>query len=167
VSSAISSNALKPRIPTNMVRRPAIDSPLCNSGWSCAASRNSALPIPMPSKMTPICMSTPDIQLTSTALTRAIAMRGKSAQSFLPMSKTALATTATAAIRRPLINGSALSPTLVSPYAKAIMMMAEGRVKPSHAAHAPIRPPRCQPMAKPVWLLVGPGTNWQSASSSA
>jgi len=38
--------------------------------------------------------------------------------------------------------------------------IADGRVKPSQAANAPRYPARERPMARPTWLLAGPGRNW-------
>ena len=38
--------------------------------------------------------------------------------------------------------------------------------KPSQAAKAPLTPARNMPIAKPTWLLAGPGRNWQSATTS-
>ena len=43
----------------------------------------------------------------------------------------------------------------------------EGSVNPAQAASAPRQPARCRPMRKPTWLLVGPGSNWHSATISA
>ena len=45
--------------------------------------------------------------------------------------------------------------------------IADGKVKPAHAASAPEYPPRDRPSAMPTWLLAGPGKNWQSATQSA
>ena len=42
-----------------------------------------------------------------------------------------------------------------------------GTVKPSQAASPPGRPARSMPIVMPIWLLAGPGRNWQSATMSA
>ena len=44
---------------------------------------------------------------------------------------------------------------------------AEGSVNAAQAARPPRYPARMRPIAKPVWLLAGPGRNWQSATRSA
>ena len=53
------------------------------------------------------------------------------------------------------------------PRANRIIAIADGSVKPAHAASAPRQPARSQPSAKPVWLLAGPGRNWVRATRSA
>jgi hypothetical protein len=47
------------------------------------------------------------------------------------------------------------------------MIAALGRVKPTHAAMAPAQPALRRPIASDSWLLAGPGSAWQSATSSA
>ncbi len=47
------------------------------------------------------------------------------------------------------------------------MAAAEGKVKPAQAAMPPKYPARMSPIAEPVWLEAGPGTNCESATRSA
>ena len=54
-----------------------------------------------------------------------------------------------------------------TPSANSTSAIADGKVKPAQAASAPRHPARCNPSAKPTWLLAGPGSSWHSATRSA
>ena len=77
------------------------------------------------------------------------------------MPQTACATTATATSFSPCRKPSARGPLIAEALsAKATRTIAEGRVKPAHAASPPMRPlPRRTPSENPTWLEAGPGRN--------
>ena len=79
----------------------------------------------------------------------------------------AWATTATATILRPCNQAARpVSAQLETPYAKAIMVSADGAVKPIQEQSPPLSPARRMPIEIPTWLLAGPGRNWQSPTRS-
>ena len=85
-----------------------------------------------------ICIQVSPIIRRLTATSKAMAIRGRSGHRVRPICQTAWATTATTNSLRPCIqpplpaSGQALNPS-----AKLIMISADGRVNPSHAAKAP------------------------------
>ncbi|MOA10920.1 hypothetical protein D3C78_1308300 [compost metagenome] len=94
--------------------------------------------------------------------------RSLSGHRVLAMPQTACATTATAASFSPCTAPDWASQLhCCMPKANRMSSMADGRVKPSQAAKAPVQPARPRPSAKPTWLLAGPGRNWHSATRSA
>ena len=77
--------------------------------------------------------------------------------------QTACATTATAASLSPWTQPAPERSAVAATRPRTVRAMADGSVKPSHAASPPARPARRVPMAIPSWLLAGPGRDWHSA----
>ena len=139
-------------------------------GWPVACPIRPVAPHAAAATISHHCAHGP-LQARAMAAARAAKVRrGASGHSVRAMPHTAWATTATAAslspCRAPARAGWRRS-NCARPSANAIKSRADGSVKPSQASTAPAHPPRCRPMAKPTWLLVGPGRNWHSATSSA
>ena len=133
-----------------------------------ACARNSTIPASPASAITPTCDHAVGSASTTQAASVIKPMRARSVHSLPAMPHTACATTATATTLSPCSTpGGSASPWRARPSAKRISAIAEGSVKPAHAASAPRYPARCSPSAMPTWLLAGPGRNWHSATRSA
>src|SRR5688572_31407989 len=117
--------------------------------------------------MIAICVSALGNASAAAAAASAIGARSASHARPRAMLHTARATTATATRLSPWIQPAAGSASWSTNSAKRTSATAEGSVKPSHAATAPTGPARRRPIAIPTSLLVGPGSDWQSATISA
>ena len=152
------------------VRRPVVfdtEMPECPAAPSSADWQRTS-PARAPASMADTCPAVPPTNTTSRTAARAMPARCWSGHRLRAMPSTAWATTATAATFRPWIMPWLTGPSSrLALRAKATRMIAEGRVKAVQAAAAPQPPPRCRPMAKPTWLLAGPGRNWHRATRSA
>ena len=84
------------------------------------------------------------------------------------MPHNAITNTAAATDFNPSINPvSNASPNVSTPKPKATINTADGNVNPANAAIPPGMPARLIPIAKPNWLLLGPGRKWHNATKPA
>jgi len=132
-----------------------------------AAPGSRRRPISPATTITSTWPHAPGHAVTTTAATTAIVARSRSGQSARAIPHTACATTATAAILSPRSQPALERSRPRIDRAKSTRRIADGSVKPSHAASPPARPARKMPTAMPTWLLAGPGRNWQRATTSA
>ncbi len=98
---------------------------------------------------------------------RASRRRGQSGARDRAITRTAWATTATAAILSPWTHPAPDRSEPAANRPSAIISTAAGSVKPTHAANAPASPALREPTAIPSCELAGPGSAWQSATRSA
>ena len=129
--------------------------------------RQKTSPRKPPAAIAPIWLIPPGATAIRMRASMAIAARGDRAQGCGPCR----ARPARQWLRRPAsAHATALRPrarcSARAPYATSVMTIADGSVKPAQAASAPKYPARMRPMANPIWLLAGPGRNWQSATRS-
>ena len=99
--------------------------------------RKNAKPSTAPPTTTATCAAIPLVTSSATAASTAIAIRGLSGASVLPMPHSASATTAAATIFKPCSQSLACPLSACTPYANRMRATADGRVKPSHAAKPP------------------------------
>jgi len=105
---------------------------------------------------------------TSARVATAMSRRGRSAASERAIPSTPPATTTTATSFSPWIAArNSAEPSGGARLANANISSAAGAVKARKAASAPRQPARSSPIAKPIWLLAGPGRNWHRASNCA